>query len=145
MHKIVKIVLIVIGFICTVLFFRLPSMDTPLAEAVESGAMGLMFNIAYLLLAISILVTLVYGFMNLLSSGGLKKTLLLVGGFLVIVAVSYALSKGTDVNLEELAQNGAYASESLVKWIGAGLYIFFILMIIAVGALLAGGVKKMIN
>lgn len=146
MHKIVKIILVVIGLIGAVLWFQLPSADVPAAEAVNNGAMNFMFIISYILLGISVVVTVLYGFLNLFSSkGGLKKTLLIIGGLLVVVVISYALAKGTDVNMAEMAKNGVPTSESEVKLIGMGLNIFFILTVVAVGAMLFGGVKKMIS
>ena len=70
---------------------------------------------------------------------------MVIGGFLVVVIISYALSKGTDVNMAELAKNGVPTTEGEVKWIGTGLNAFWILMLIAVGSMLFGGVKKMMN
>ncbi|HUH47003.1 MAG TPA: hypothetical protein VLZ54_07630 [Arenibacter sp.] len=146
MHKIIKIILVVIGLIGTVLWFQLPSADVPAVEAVNNGSMNLMFIITYILLGISIVVTLLFGFLNVFTSkGGLKKAIMVIGGFLVVVAISYALSKGTDVNMAELAKNGVPTTESEVKWIGTGLNAFWILMLVAVGSMLFGGVKKMIN
>lgn len=146
MHRIVKIVLVVIGLIGAILWFQLPSADVPPSEAVNNGAMGLMFVISYILLGISIVATVLYGFMNLFSSkGGLKKALLIIGGLLVVVVISYALAKGTDVNMAEMARNGVPTTEGEVKLIGMGLNVFFILTIVAVGAMLFGGVKKMIS
>jgi len=146
MHRIVKIVLVVIGLIGAILWFQLPSADVPPSEAVNNGAMGLMFIISYILLGISIVATVLYGFMNLFSSkGGLKKALLIIGGLLVVVVISYALAKGTDVNMAEMARNGVPTTEGEVKLIGMGLNVFFILTIVAVGAMLFGGVKKMIS
>lgn len=146
MHRIVKIVLVVIGLIGAILWFQLPSADVPPSEAVNNGAMGLMFIISYILLGISIVATVLYGFMNLFSSkGGLKKALLIIGGLLLVVVISYALAKGTDVNMAEMARNGVPTTEGEVKLIGMGLNVFFILTIVAVGAMLFGGVKKMIS
>lgn len=146
MHKIVKIVLVVIGLIGTILWFQLPSEDVPATEAVNNGAMNLMFVITYILLGISIVVTLLFGFLNVFTSkGGLKKAIMTVGGLLVVVVISYAMANGNDVNMAEMAKNGVPTTESEVKWIGAGLNAFFILMLIAVGTMLFGGVKKSIS
>lgn len=146
MHKIVKIILVVIGLIGTILWFQLPGSDVPPAEAVNNGSMSFMFILAYLLLGVSVVVTILYGFMNLFTSkGGLKKALFVIGGFLIVVGISYAMAKGTDVNMAEMAKNGVPTTESQVKMIGMGLNVFFILTLIAVGAMLFGGVKKMIS
>ena len=105
-----------------------------------------MFIITYVLLGIAIAASVLFGLKNLLTSkGALKKTLFGVGGLLVVVVISYALSTGTDVNLEEMAKKGVPTTEGTVKNIGMGLNVFFILTIIAVGAMLWSGVKKMIS
>jgi hypothetical protein len=146
MHKIVKIILVVLGVIGAILWFQLPSADVPATEAINNGSMNFMFIITYLLLGIAIAASVLFGLMNLLTSkGALKKTLIGVGGLLVVVIISYALANGTDVNLEEMAKKGVPTTESTVKTIGMGLNVFFILTIVAVGAMLWSGVKKMIS
>lgn len=144
MHKIVKIVLIVVGLIGAVLWFMLPERDMPAAEAAQNGAMNAMFWITYLLLAVAVVFSLLFALVNLFSNpSSLKKTLFVIVGFLVVVAIAYALSSGTDVSIEEMADRGIATSESTIKRIGAGLNMFFILTAIAVIAMLLGGLKKM--
>tara|TARA_R110001592_G_scaffold9003_9_gene48370 strand:- start:4118 stop:4561 length:444 start_codon:yes stop_codon:yes gene_type:complete len=146
MHKIVKIILVVLGAIGAILWFQLPSADVPATEAINNGSMNFMFIITYLLLGIAIAASVLFGLMNLFTSkGALKKTLFGVGGLLVVVVISYALATGTDVNLEEMAKKGVPTTEDTVKTIGMGLNVFFILTIIAIGAMLWSGVKKMIS
>lgn len=146
MHKIVKIILVVLGVIGAILWFQLPSRDVPVTEAIDNGSMNFMFIITYALLAIAIAASVIFGLMNLLTSkGALKKTLFGIGGLLVVVVIAYALATGTDVNLDEMARKGVPTTESTVKTIGMGLNVFFILTIIAVGAMLWSGVKKMIS
>jgi hypothetical protein len=146
MHKIVKIILVVLGAIGAILWFQLPSTDVPASEAINNGSMNFMFIITYLLLGIAIAASLLFGLMNLLTSkGALKKTLFAVGGLLVVVVISYALANGTDGNLDEMARKGVPTTESTVKTIGMGLNVFFILTLVAVGAMLWSGVKKMIS
>lgn len=146
MHKIVKIILVVLGAIGAILWFQLPGRDVPATEAINNGSMNFMFIITYLLLGIAIVASVLFGLMNLLTSkGALKKTLFGIGGLLVVVVIAYALANGTDVNLDEMARKGVPTTESTVKTIGMGLNVFFILTIIAVGAMLWSGVKKMIS
>ena len=142
MQKIVKIALIAIGLIGAVLWFMLPPKEMPIAEAAENGAMNAMFIITYILLGIAIVVSLVFTLKNLFSNPqGLKKTLFVVGGFLLVVVISYVLASGTDVAPEFAAMS----DESTVKKIGMGLNVFFILTIIAVVALIIPAVKNMFS
>lgn len=144
MHKIVKILLIVVGLIGAVLWFMLPEKDMPAGEAAQSGAMNAMFWVTYLLLAIAVVFSLLFALKNLFSNpASLKKTLFVIVGFLLVVAIAYVLSSGTDVSIEEMADKGLSTTEGTIKNIGTGLNMFFILTVVAVAAMLWGGVKKM--
>jgi len=142
MQKIIKIALIVIGVVSALLWYLLPSSDMPVAEAAQSGAMNAMFIITYLLLGIAVVVSLVFTLKNLFSNPqGLKKTLFVIGGFLLVVGISYVLASGTDVDPEFLAMS----DESTVKKIGMGLNVFFLLTIIAVASLIIPAIKNMFS
>lgn len=142
MHKFLKIFLLVIGVISAILWYMLPERDMPDGEAVKSGAMNMMFMVTYLLLAIAVVASLVFTLKNLFSNpAGLKKTLFVIAGFLLIVVISYVLSSGTDVSDEFMAMS----EESTVKKIGMGLNVFFILTVVAVGAIVLPGVKKLFS
>lgn len=144
MHKIVKIVLVVLGVIGAIMWFQLPGREVPASVAVGNGALNFMFIITYVLLGIAILFSLLFALKNLFSNpASLKKTLFVIVGFLLVVAIAYVLSDGADGTVEEMASRGVATTESTVKKIGMGLNVFFILTLIAVGAMLWGGVKKM--
>ena len=146
MHKIVKIVLVVLGAIGAILWFQLPDKNVPVGEAVENGAMNFMFIITHLLMEIAVLFSLVFALKNLFSNPeGLKKSLFIIIGFALVVILSYALSNGADGTVEAMASRIVATTESVVKNIGAGLNVFFILVIIAVVAMAWGGIKKMSN
>lgn len=142
MQKIVKIALIAIGVLSAVLWYLLPSRDMPAAEAAQSGALNTMFIITYILLGIAVVVSLVFTLKNLFSNPeGLKKTLFVVGGLLLVVGISYVLASGTNVDPEFMAMS----NESTVKYIGMGLNVFFILTIIAVASLVLPAIKNMFS
>ena len=146
MNKIVKIVLAVIGVLAAIMWYQLPSKDVPVSEAIDNGAMNFMFVIMYLLLAIAIAASLLFTIKNYFSNPkSLKKTLMLVVGFLVVVAIAYALSDGADGTVEAMASRGVETTESTVKNIGTGLNVFFFLVIIAVANMAWGGFKKVMN
>jgi hypothetical protein len=114
----------------------------PAAEAAASGAMNGMFIITYVLLGLAILASLLFTLKNLYSNPqGLKKTLFVVGGFILVVGISYVLASGTDVSPEFLAMS----DEGTVKNIGMGLNVFFILTIIAIASLIIPAVKNMFS
>ena len=114
MNKIVKILLIVIGLVAAVLWFSLPSADDP--SAINSGAMNFMFVIMYILLAIAVITTVVFGFAKLFSTkGSLKKALFAIGGLAIVVAVSYGLSSDNMAVVEAMSERGVETTEGTVK------------------------------
>ncbi len=142
MQKILKIVLIVIGVIGAVLsFFFMPSGDDP--EAINSGAIDLMFVLTWVLLIAAAALALFFGLKKMMTTpGGLKKTLFALGGLAVIVAISYGLSSGDEAKSIADAMADKGATESTVKNIGMGLNVFFILTVVAVALMVWSGVKK---
>ncbi|MGS0525147.1 hypothetical protein ACU8V7_08125 [Zobellia nedashkovskayae] len=143
MHKIVKIILVVVGLIGAALWFMLPEAEMPAAEAANNGALNAMFAITWLLLGVAVVFSVAFALKNLLSNpANLKKSLFILVGFLLVVGIGFVMASGTDVSIEEMAKRGIETDESEIKKIGAGLNVFFILTLVAVGAMLAGGVKK---
>ncbi|MBT8307272.1 MAG: hypothetical protein KJN85_10070 [Maribacter sp.] len=142
MHKILKIFLLVVGIVSAILWYMLPPKDMPAVEAAQSGAMNTMFMITYILLGIAVLASLVFTLMNLIANPkGLKKTLFVVVGFLLVVAIAYVMSSGTDVS----ADYAAMSTESTVKRIGMGLNVFFILVVVAVASMVLPGIKNLFS
>ncbi|MFT0713486.1 hypothetical protein [Flagellimonas lutimaris] len=142
MNKIVKILLIVIGLLAAVLWFSLPSADDP--NAINSGSMNFMFIIMYILLAIAVITTVVFGFAKLFTTkGSIKKALFAIGGLAIVVAISYGLSSDNMAVVETMSQRGVETTEGTVKNIGMGLNVFFILTLIAVILMVVPGLKRM--
>jgi hypothetical protein len=143
MYKIIKIALIAIGLLGAVLWFMLPEGNMPPAEAAQSGSMNAMFLLTFFLFGIAILFSLFFSLMSQFSNpAALKKTLYGIGGFVLVIIISYFLATGSDVNLEEMANRGIETSEGTVRNIGTGLNIFFILTIIALALMLLPALKK---
>ncbi|WP_394747407.1 hypothetical protein [Spongiimicrobium salis] len=147
MQKIIKIVLVVISLIGAVLWFQLPSKEfseaNP-AEAAKDGYMAAMFMITYILLGIAVVVSVFFTLKNLFSNpAGLKKALYVIGALVVVVVISFALASGDDVNPELMAAQEV--DETVVKRIGVGLNVFFILTIVAVASMVLPGVKKLFS
>ena len=136
LHKILKIVvgiLAVIGLI--------------LALMIMSGNEGMVDNmlyVTYVVLALILALVLVYVVKGLFA-GNIKKTLLSVGAFLVILVISYAISSGTDLDLTPFTSKGVDVTESTSKYVGAGLYAFYALAIIAIGSMALSGIKNIFN
>ncbi|MEL6810145.1 MAG: hypothetical protein AAFP76_02295 [Bacteroidota bacterium] len=142
LHKIIKIVAWLLGIAGVVsLVLILSKGDDVIKSAAAGGDTGTvdpMYAIAMVILVLVVVTVLVFVLKGIFA-GDIKKTLLSVGAFLVIVAISYGLATGTEQQL----QDGSMLSAGGSRWVGAGLYAFYILAIVAVGAMVLSGVKKL--
>ncbi|WP_130733351.1 hypothetical protein [Flavobacterium sp. J27] len=135
LHKLTKIAAIAIA-VLSVLFLGF------LMGATEDGAdnkwITPLIYLSYFVLAICVGVVLVYVLKNLFSDkDNLKKTLISVGLFAGVILVSYILA-GDDL----VKANGEVYSGSTTKLVGAGLNAFYILTVIAIGAMVWSGFTK---
>ncbi len=114
--------------------------EIPLSES--SAAIGPLYNLTLVIFVLALVATLVTVLSSLVKNpASLKKTLIGLVLFLVVIAVSYFSAAGVETPMKDgevLSANGA-------KWVGAGLNAFYILAIVAVGAMIASGVKKAIS
>ncbi|WP_452599683.1 hypothetical protein [Pontimicrobium sp. MEBiC01747] len=146
MQKILKIVLLLLGLASIFFLIRIVSAgDEAIETAAAVGDTGLVnpiMFVAYFVLAVTLLLVVVFVLVNLFSNtSSLKKTLISVGAFLVLVVLSYAMATG----IETPMQDGEMLSASGSKWVGAGLYMFYFLAVLAGGTMLFTGIKKMIK
>jgi hypothetical protein len=106
----------------------------------DYGIISTMVNLALLVLAITIVLTLVFSFGNLASDGKkLKKALILIGAFAAVVLVAFLFSSGTETPLKD----GNMLSAAGSRWIETGLRTFYFLVFIAVGAMLYTGITRL--
>lgn len=142
LQKLLKIVAIVIGVIS---IFFLGSIISTGDEAIKagdaSGTIDIFMNVSYVVLAIAVIIVLAFSVLNLVSNtGGLKNTLIGVGAFVVLSLLCYfGLANGVETTLKD----GDILSESGSRLVGAGLYLFYFLAVIAGGIMLGFGIKKM--
>jgi len=142
LQKLLKIVAIVIGVIS---IFFLGSIISTGDEAIKagdaSGTIDIFMNVSYVILAIAVLNVLVFSVLNLVSNtAGLKNTLMGVGAFVVLSLLCYfGFANGVETTLKD----GDILSESGSRLVGAGLYLFYFLAVIAGGIMLCFGIKKM--
>ena len=144
LQKLLKIVAIVIGVIS---IFFLGSIISTGDEAIKageaSGTIDIFMNVSYAILGIAVLIVLVFTILNLVSnSAGLKNTLMGVGAFAVLSLLCYyGFANGVETTLKD----GDILSESGSRLVGAGLYLFYFLAVIAGGIMLGFGIKKMVK
>jgi hypothetical protein len=140
LHKILKIVAFALAIIGAIFALMIIAGDEDTAQSMS----GNMLYIAYAVLGIVLFLVVVFVLKGL-ATGDIKKTLMTVGAFVAVVAISFAISSGSDLDLKPFNDKGLGITESVSKNVGAGLYAFYILAVLAIGSMLFGGVKKLFN
>ena len=140
LHKILKIVAFALAIVGAVLALTIIAGDEETARSMG----GNILYVAYIVLGIVLALVLVFVLKGLFA-GNIKKTLMTVGAFLAIIVISYVLSSGSDLNLQPFNDKGLGITEAISKNVGAGLYAFYILAVLAIGSMLVGGAKKLFN
>ncbi len=134
LHKILRIVVLILSLAGIALLATILTGN--------EGTISLYMYIAYIVLGVAIVFTLLFSLAQLFThKESLKKTLLSVGVFIIIIAISYVLSEGSEVTKDGVQ----IVSESGSKWVGTGLRTFYLLAAIAVGAMIFSGVQKLIK
>jgi branched-subunit amino acid ABC-type transport system permease component len=136
LHKVTKIAAIVISVLSLVFLGGLMASD----DAANSSWITPLIYLSYVILIACIALVLIYVFKNLLSKKeDLKKTMISLGLFLVLILVSFILADGEEV---KTATNEIIASESTSKWVSTGLNMFYLLAVVAVGTMFWTGLNK---
>ncbi len=144
MNKFSNIFKILIGVIGAILFLRVFYTGD---DAIENGASDLqdsvlapLMYLAYFILILGIVATVLFS-VKALFSGNVMKTLISLGALVVVFIISYALANGVETPMRD----GEMLSASGSRWVGTGLNAFYILAVLAVGAMLVSSVKKLLT
>lgn len=143
LHKILKYLALIIGVLGLILWGRVLLTGDDVIEssaAVQASVVTPFLIVAYIIFAIIVLLVLVFVIKGLFS-GNIKKTLMSVGAFLLIIVVSYLLTSGTEMTMTD----GEVYSANTTHWVGAGLVTFYILAATAILLMVFSGVKKLIK
>jgi len=138
LHKISKIVALVLGVAGILLWGML--MIKGDEAVIASGGEGLdsFLYVAYLTFAI-LLITVVFFVLKGIAAGDVKKTLMSVGAFVMIFVISYVMADG----VETFTKDGELVTAQTSRFIGTGLYAFYIMSVLAIIAMAFSGVKKL--
>jgi len=141
-QKIITLVAAIVGVISIVF---LGSIIGAGDEAVKAGEASTSVNtfmyIAYLILAVTLVLVVLFTLKNVFSNtSGLKNTLIGVGAFVAVLVIAYAVSGGDTMTYK---YNGLVATSGESTMVGAGLVAFYILIVVAAVAMLLGGARKM--
>ena len=93
-------------------------------------------------LFLSVAATLIFSLKALFANTEkLKKAVIFIGIFLLIVGVAYISSSGVETPLKD----GKFLSESGSRWVETGIRTFYILSISAILSMVLSGVKRLIK
>ena len=90
LHKVFKII---------ALLLALAGIVSLVMVLVNGSGLDAQMYVAYIILALTLLLVLVYVLKGIFS-GNLKKTLMSIGAFLLVIIIAYVLADGTSVENE---------------------------------------------
>jgi len=145
-QTIVKIISAIFGLLGVVFLFRIIGVgDEEIKMAASMGDYGVvspLVSVAIAILFVTVAVTVVFSLINLASSPQkLKKALLFIVCFIVVIGLAFAISSGVETPLKD----GEILSASGSRWVEAGIRMFYILAVLAIGSMMFFGGKKLIN
>ena len=136
LHKILKIVALLLSVAGIIFLAMIISKGDTVVTETGAGVDGYLY-VAYITFAITIIFVLFFVLKGVFE-GNIKSTLISVGAFLFIVLIAYLLADDTPLAMQE----GEMLSASGSKWVDTGLYTFYIMAILAIGAMIFTGIKK---
>ena len=142
-QKITTIVALVLGVLGLVFQVTILSKGDDVIEmdglAGNFSSVSPMITLALIIFAIVVLITVISSLAALASSGAkLKKALISIAAFALVVLISFVFSEGVETPLKD----GEVFSASGSRWVGTGLRTFYLLAVVAVGAMVFSGVKR---
>ena len=145
-QTIIKIISAVFGLLGVVFLFRIIGTgDEEIKMAASMGDFGTvspLVSLSIAILMIAVVVTALFSLLNLASSSQkLKKSLLFIGCFAVVLGIAFAASEGVETPLKD----GEMLSASGSRWVGTGIRMFYILATLAILSMIVSGAKKIFN
>ncbi|WP_223551369.1 hypothetical protein [Aestuariivivens sp. NBU2969] len=143
MKKVLTIILALVGLLSIVFLAMIISAGDEAVKVGEAGGsvdsfMYVAYTVLFLTLAFVVFFTLKAILTNI---DMLKSTLKSVGAFVVLALICYFSAEGVETPLKD----GDSLSASGSQLVGAGLYLFYALILIAGALMLFSGIKKMIK
>jgi len=144
MKKILTILLAIVGVLSIIFLAMIISTGDEAIKAGESsGTVTSFMYIGYLVLILTLIFVVLFSLKNIFSDPEtMKSTLKGLGIFALLAAICYfGFAKGVETPLKDGDMLPAGGS----KLLGAGLYLFYALLLLAGGSMLYFGIKKMIK
>jgi uncharacterized protein HemY len=108
----------------------------------DYGVVSSMVSLAMIIILIAVILTLAFSVMNLTSDPEkLKKAMISIGAFLAVVLIAFLFSSGDETPLKD----GEVLSATGSRLVETGLRTFYFLVVIAAGAMIYSGVRRLKN
>jgi len=108
----------------------------------DYGVVSSMVSLAIVIIIIAVILTLAFSVMNLASDPEkLKKAMISIGAFLAVVLIAFLFSSGDETPLKD----GEVLSATGSRLVETGLRTFYFLVVIAAGAMIYSGVRRLKN
>jgi len=154
-HKVLKYLAMALCLVAAVFFIYAVSVGDDPIQMDEDGVQGMtivpMMYIAYIVMAIILGLVLVFVVINLFTKpGALKSAAVSVGIMLVIVLLAYFVFADNSVldpatGKPVMLDDGEALTAGDSQWIGAALWTFYIIGILAIGSILWAGASKLVK
>ena len=144
LQKLLKIVAAIIGLLSiTFLITIISTGDDSIKAGGGAASVSSYMYVAYLILVSAVSSVVFFTLSNLISNAAsLKNTLITIGAFMFLALICYFVFAS---GVETMLKDGTMLSVAQSKLVGAGLYLFYSLALIAGGTMLFFGVKKSLN
>lgn len=145
-QNIIKIISGIIGVLGAIFLLRIMSTgDDQIKMDASVGDFSIvtpLIMLAIFILSIAVLVTIIFSLISLAANKNkLKKSLLMLGIFILVIAISYGISDGVETPLKD----GEILSANGSRWVGTGIRVFYILTVVAFVSMIFSSVKKLIS
>lgn len=144
LHKVLKIVAFILSILGAIWLLRIILAGDAEIEAspdLQDSLVTPFIYITYATLAIILVSVVVFVLKNILTNPKtFKNALIGIVIFLAVVGISFGIASGEET---PIGDDGEVLSATAVRWVEAGLYVFYILAVLAVGAMVFSGVRKL--
>jgi hypothetical protein len=154
LHKALKYLVLLLSLIAMGFFFYTLALGDEAIELNTEGSQAVTVSplifLAYVTLALTVVIVLFFVLKGLFTNpAALKKAGISVGLLVVVALISYyALADDSIIDINgriiEL-EDGELLTAGTSRWIGASLYMFYILGIVAIGTVVWAGVSKQLK
>lgn len=155
LHKVFKYLSMALCLLAAVFFIYAISVGDAPIQADEDGVQSVtvvpMMYIAYIVMAIILILVAAFVVINLVSKPeALKRAMISVGIMLVIILLAYFVFADDGVldpatGRQVMLSDGEPLTAADSKWIGASLYTFYIIAVLSIISVLWAGASKLIK